>query len=194
MTTAANGMEEILRKLNEAESNAKHIKEERAKGNVVVKSDSQEMYNILSKLEKATETASKTVVKEAQKNPVIATGAIKENTVTMGNYVVTMEKQSVVKGISKKFYHIDCNGQRLYSNIALFETAMGVLKFLIEDKSPDKIIELDNMYGGALQEAAHYKMKAKRVTESFDFDLAQAKQQSAVTKMSTIKQKIKASI
>lgn len=194
MTTAANGMEEILRKLNEAESSAKHIKEERAKGNVVVKSDSQEMYNILSKLEKATETASKTVVKEAQKNPVIATGAIKENTVTMGDYVVTMEKQSVVKGISKKFYHIDCNGQRLYSNIALFETAMGVLKFLIEDKSPDKIIELDNMYGGALQEAAHYKMKAKRVTESFDFDLAQAKQQSAVTKMSTIKKKIKASI
>jgi hypothetical protein len=194
MTTAANGMEEILRKLNEAESNAEHIREERAKGNVVVKSDSQEMYNILSKLEKATETASKTVVKEAQKNPVVATGAIKENTVTMGNYVVTMEKQSVVKGISKKFYHIDCNGQRLYSNIALFETAMGVLKFLIEDKSPDKIIELDNMYGGALQEAAHYKMKAKRVTESFDFDLAQAKQQSAVTKMSTIKQKIKASI
>lgn len=194
MATAANGMEEILRKLNEAESNAQHIREERAKGNVVVKSDAQEMYNILSKLEKATETASKTVVKEAQKNPVVATGAIKENTVTMGNYVVTMEKQSVVKGISKKFYHIDCNGQRLYSNIALFETAMSVLKFLIEDKSPDKIIELDNMYGGALQEAAHYKMKAKRVTESFDFDLAQAKQQSAVTKMSTIKQKIKASI
>ena len=71
---------------------------------------------------------------------------------------------------------------------------MGVVKYLIEDKDPTKIIELDNMYGGALQEAAHYKIKTKRVTESFDFDIAQAKQQSAVTKMSSIKKKIKLAI
>ena len=109
----------------------------------------------------------------------------------MGDYKVTMEKQSVVKGISKKFYHIDCNGERLYSDIALFESAMIVVMKLIEDKDVDKILELDNMYCGALQEAAHYKMKSKKVNESFKFDLAQAKQQSAVTRMTKIKNQIK---
>ena len=193
-TPESKGMEEILQKLNNAHQNAEHVKTERAKGNTVVRAEAQEMFNILSKLEDATSKASKSVVAEAKKNPVVATGAIKENTVSMGDYKVTMEKQTVVKGISKTFYHIDCNGERVYSDIALFESAMGVVKYLIEDKDPTKIIELDNMYGGALQEAAHYKIKTKRVTESFDFDIAQAKQQSAVTKMSSIKKKIKLAI
>lgn len=190
-TPAAKGMEDIIRKLNNAQENAEHIKQERAKGNVVVREDAQEMFNILSKLEQATAEASKTVVAEAKTDPVVATGAIKEDSVSMGDYKVTMEKQSVVKGISKKFYHIDCNGERLYSDIALFESAMIVVMKLIEDKDVDKILELDNMYCGALQEAAHYKMKSKKVNESFKFDLAQAKQQSAVTRMTKIKNQIK---
>tara|TARA_B100000035_G_scaffold314094_1_gene329430 strand:+ start:6170 stop:6757 length:588 start_codon:yes stop_codon:yes gene_type:complete len=190
-TPAAKGMEDIIRKLNNAQENAEHVKQERAKGNVVVREDAQEMFNILSKLEQATAEASKTVVAEAKTDPVVATGAIKEDSVSMGDYKVTMEKQSVVKGISKKFYHIDCNGERLYSDIALFESAMIVVMKLIEDKDVDKILELDNMYCGALQEAAHYKMKSKKVNESFKFDLAQAKQQSAVTRMTKIKNQIK---
>ena len=149
------------------------------------------MFNILSKLEQATTEASKTVVAESKKDPVVATGAIQENTVSMCGYNVVMEKQSVVKGISKKFYHIDHNGERLYSDIALFESAMIVVMKLIEDKDVDKILELDNMYCGALQEAAHYKVKSKKVTESFKFDIAQAKQQSAVTRMTKIKNQIK---
>ena len=192
-TPAAKGMEEILRKLNSAQENAEHIKEERAKGNVVVREDAQEMFNILSKLEQATTQASKKVVAEAKKDPMVATGAIKEDTVSMGNYRLTMEKQTVVKGISKKFYHIDCNGERIHENIALFETAMIVMKNLLEEKDVSKIISLDEMYCGALEEAAHYKMKSKRVTESFEFDIAQAKQQSAVTKMNKIKNQIKSS-
>ncbi len=190
-TPAAKGMEDIIRKLNNAQENAEHVKQERAKGNVVVREDAQEMFNILSKLEQATAEASKTVVAEAKTDPVVATGAIKEDSVSMGDYKVTMEKQSVVKGISKKFYHIDCNGERLYSDIALFESAMIVVMKLIEDKDVDKILELDNMYCGALQEAAHYKMKSKKVNESFKIDLAQAKQQSAVTRMTKIKNQIK---
>lgn len=190
-TPEVQGMEEILRKLNNAQENAEHIKEERAKGNTVVREDAQEMFNILSKLEQATTQASKTVVAEAKTDPVVATGAIREDTVSMGEYRLTMEKQTVVKGISKKFYHIDCNGERIHENVALFESAMLIMKGLLEDKSVDKIVELDDMYCGALQEAAHYKAKSKRVTESFDFDLAQAKQQSAVQRMSKLKRQIK---
>ena len=44
--TAAKGMED-QRKLNNAQENAEHIKQERAKGNVVVREDAQEMFNIL---------------------------------------------------------------------------------------------------------------------------------------------------
>lgn len=190
-TPEAKGMEEILRKLQNAQDNAEHIKEERAKGNTVVREDAQEMFNILSKLEKATAQASKTVVAEAKTDPVVATGAIQQNTVSMGNYTVTMEKQTVVKGISKKFYHIDCNGERIHENVALFESAMLIMKGLLEGEDVSKIVELDDMYCGALQEAAHYKAKSKRVTESFDFDLAQAKQQSAVQRMSKLKRQIK---
>lgn len=190
-TQEAKGMEEILRKLQNAQDNAEHIKEERAKGNPVVREDAQEMFNILSKLEQATAEASKTVVAEAKTDPVVATGAIQQNTVSMGNYTVTMEKQTVVKGISKKFYHIDCNGERIHENVALFESAMLIIKGLLEGNDVSKIIELDDMYCGALQEAAHYKIKSKRVTEAFDFDLAQAKQQSAVTRMSKLKKQIK---
>lgn len=190
-TPEAKGMEEILRKLQNAQDNAEHTKEERAKGNVVVREDAQEMFNILSKLEQATAQASKTVVAEAKTDPVVATGAIQQDTVSMGDYRLTMEKQSIAKGISKKFYHIDCNGERIHENVALFESAMLIMKGLLEGEDVSKIVELDDMYCGALQEAAHYKAKSKRVTESFDFDLAQAKQQTAVQRMSKLKKQIK---
>lgn len=190
-TPEAKGMEEILRKLQNAQDNAEHIKEERARGNIVVREDAQEMFNILSKLEQATAQASKTVVAEAKTDPVVATGAIQQDTVSMGDYRLTMEKQSIAKGISKKFYHIDCNGERIHENVALFESAMLIMKSLLEGEDVSKIVELDDMYCGALQEAAHYKAKSRRVTESFDFDLAQAKQQTAVQRMSKLKKQIK---
>lgn len=188
----AQGMEDILKKLQNAQDNADHIQEERSSGNIVVAKNSQEMFNILSKLEEATTAASKKVIQESKTDPVLATGSIKENRVTVGAFNVIMEKQTVIKGVSKTFYHIEEDNERIYSDIALYESAMGIVKgMLFNDKNVSRIVELDSRYSSALQEAAHYKMKSKRLTESFDFDIAQAKQRQASQKMSKLKSLIK---
>lgn len=194
MSSESKSMEDILKKLNEAHNNADYVKEERAKGNVIVNENAKEMFNILSKLEEATANASKTVVEESKKDIGVAVGNKIGNTVSMGNYSVILEKKEVIKGVTKTFYHIENDGKRVYEDIGLFESAMGIVKGLLFDSKSsviNKIVELDERYCISLQEAAMHKVKAKTLTESVKQDIAIAKQGNAVHRMSELKKQIK---
>ena len=80
--------------------------------------------------------------------------------------------------------------------MALFETAMGIVKGLLFDNNSkvERLLELDNRYASTLQEAATYKMKCKTIVESYKHDIAMAKQGAAVSKMKEIKKQIKSAL
>lgn len=159
-----------------------------------VSTDAVEMFNILNRLNEA-----------ASKNQVVvdATDAYNEqqdydsNKVSMdGKFNIEMEKQDVVPGVAKTFYNItDHNGDKIYEYIALFESAMLVIKGLMVGKVNIKtVVEMDRRYASCLAEAALYKQKAKVLSESVKRDLALTKQTVAIDKMKMYKKKIKSMI
>ena len=157
-----------------------------------VSSDAVEMFNILNRLNEAQNK--KEVVVEA-------TSAVAEtydnDTISLnGKYNIQMEKQNVVPGVAKTFYNItDHTGEVIYEDIALFESAMLIVKGLMVGKVQIKtVLDLDERYASHLAEAALYKQKAKRLTESVKKDLALTKQGVAVDKMKMYKRRIKSMI
>jgi hypothetical protein len=98
--------------------------------------------------------------------------------------------------MTKTFYNIKEGDEIIYNQIALFETAMGIVKGLLfeKDSKVERLLDLDNRYSSALAEAATFKMKAKTLTESSKIDIAMAKQGSALQKMKSIKNQIKSSL
>lgn len=187
-------MMKILQNLENAQSIHEKKIEDRAKGKHVVNESSQEMYDILKRLEDATTNVSKQLVTEAKTNTKTAAGLIKDSSITMGSYNVVMEKKNVTEKYRKTYYTITDNKSNvIHEDIALFESAMGILKELVTGKTVNtkKIIELDNQYATKLQEAAYHKQRASTITESFKKDIALAKQSTAMSKLSGIKKQIK---
>ena len=193
MTSDSQEMLKILQNLENAENREPKVTPE---GNTIpanVSNDAQEMYNILNKLQTATETATKKVIKETKNDPNLSAATFKEDNINVnGQYSIDIVKKSVAQGISKKFYNIsDANGI-LYKDICLFESAMGIIKSLMEGNGKlNKILDLDGRYGSYLAEAAMYKVKVKTLKESYKQDIALAKQTSALSKMTSYKKQIK---
>ena len=187
-----NDMLNILQKLEEAKNN-KTPSIDGTKSYSVSK-DAAGMLNILEKLEAATTSAAQTIVTESKEDITLSAGAIQNNTVTVGKYNVVMEKKVVVEGIKKTFYSVtDKKGDVIYGDIALFESAMGIVKGLLfnKDHAINKIVTLDSRYGSHLSEAALYQYKAKTLKEEYKKDVAVAKQSHSISKMTQIKKQIK---
>jgi|15BtaG_2_1085339.scaffolds.fasta_scaffold00262_20 hypothetical protein len=186
-------MEEILAKMQNAQANAEHIREERAQGNVVVSESAQEMYDILAKLQNATnDSASKLVINEDVK----LNDSTHNTTVGIGGSLnIVLEKQNVY-GFKKTYYTITENDKPIVSSLALFESAMAIIKLKLRENKIsstklDRIIELDTLYCTKFDEAARYKQRAKAINESAKQDVYMAKHSVAVGKMRSLKSQIK---
>ena len=187
-------MEQIMAKMNNAVANADQIKADRAEGKVVVNESNKEMFDILQKLQNATASATKKMITESPIESAVTTK--KEKTISMGEYIIEMERVDVAPKIYKTYYNISKGGQKVHT-LALFESAMTVLKSYVTDgktEARNKIIALDEKYDSYLQEAAQHKSRAKQVTESFKRDVYTAKQGQAVSKMRAVKREIKSLI
>ena len=160
-----------------------------------VSPDAKEMFNILSKLQEAHTSATAQVVNEAINNDVNnATALYDDNQINMGSVNITMVKKKLVPGINKTYYNIYERGELVHEEIALFETAMGVVKYLVGQTKRDniaKLIDYDTQYASALYESALHKERAKTLTESYKKDIALAKHGKCVSKMKNIKRSIK---
>lgn len=190
-------MLKILQNLENAQSIHEKKIEDRAQGKHVVNENSQEMYNILKRLEDATTNVSKQIAQEARTDTKAATGLMHNSAINMGGFSVLMEKKSVTGKYKKTYYTItDSTGNVLHEDVALFESAMGILKELVSGKTSNtkKIIDLDNSYASHLQEAAYHKERSVMITEGYKKDIALAKQSSAMSKLSGIKKQIKSLI
>jgi hypothetical protein len=197
------GMQDILDKLNAAAENHqnKQVTESDnsdSKPVANVSKDAKAMYDILSKLETATKTAATEVAKRAETDTsLITAGAVRsQDSIDIdGNYKIQLVERKVINGVKKKFYNIeDSAGDVLYEELALFESAMGVVKNLMFDKGEskiEKIVQLDERYASYLTEAAMYKHKSMSLTESYKTDVYVAKQGNAMHKLQTIKKQIK---
>jgi len=203
-TEEVKGMMDIIAKLNEsAEAEptaAQKVKNEKNKPSPTilgsVSKNAEGMLSILQKLDEATTQVTKEIVKESENDIELSAIDKKGDTVRVNNYEITMEKTIIVPGIKKTFYNIKEGDEIIHSELALFETAMGVVKGLLfdNDSKVNRLLELDNRYASSLQEAATYKMKCKTIVESSKHDIAMAKQGAAVYKMKEIKKQIKSTL
>lgn len=201
------GMQDILDKLNaaaETHHNSTQVNESTettpAEHTANVSKNAKGMYDILAKLEAATKTAATEVALEAEHDTsMITAGAVRNRETDSidvdGNYKIQLVEKNVIEGVKKKFYNIeDSTGTVLHKELALFESAMGIVKNLMFDKGEhkiDKIVQLDDRYASNLQEAAMYKHKSITLTESYKTDVYVAKQGNAMHKLQSIKKQIK---
>ena len=149
------GMKELIQKLNESSKIPTTDNEQKSnpelKANLLnsVRKDDQGMYDILQRLDEATTKVAEEAVEEAYDDPMMAVATKKGNSVKIAEYEITMDKQQVVPGIKKTFYTIKEDGEVLHEQIALFETAMGVVKGLMHGKTGNikQLLDLDIRYG-----------------------------------------------
>ena len=95
----------------------------------------------------------------------------------------------VREGKRKNFYNIYEHNELLHKDIALFESAMGIVKNLLGNKSQkaNDIEKADMQYNNALYEVYMFKSKAKN---KINEDVMLAKMSNAKRKMVDAKQKI----
>ena len=202
MTPEAKEMMKILQNLEKANSveqndvstSTVNNTQENVPSNI--REDAKEMYNILSKLEKAQTEATRQVIMETESGGDIKTtaGFKKDNTIDIAEFKVVLEKKNINENYRKTFYAIHDDEGIVYSDIALFESAMAIVKKLIGETKQDninKIIKLDNRYATLLAESADHKSRMKKVNESFKKDIISAKHSDTIVKMRETKASIK---
>lgn len=184
-------MQDILDKLANASTKATTEKSSSGvPGNV--SEDAQEMYKILNNLQNATESGAKRLVTESEPAPVVeeTTG----NSFGFGDLNVRLTKTNVY-GFKKTYYTVTEGSTNITEELALFESAMAVIKLSLSDNVNNtkiqRIVDLDEQYSNKFNEAASYKKRAKTITESVKQDVFMAKHSVAVEKMKNIKAQIK---
>lgn len=192
MSEESKAMLDILQKLDAAHNAPAEFKKSNP-GSPTGRPEVDEMYNILSKLQEATTSvASDLVIKEDKVNTLKPIN--EEAQVSIKDFKVVLN-DSVIHGYKKTYYTVMEGDEALYEEIALFETAMGVVKELLKDKCNEikiqRVLDLDEKYGAHLVESTMYKRKMKTITESAKYDIYSAKHGSASEKMRQIKAQIK---
>tara|TARA_B110000881_G_scaffold99180_1_gene87228 strand:+ start:408 stop:1007 length:600 start_codon:yes stop_codon:yes gene_type:complete len=196
MNKESQDMLKILQNLENA-SNNKTAPVVDATGNSVptnISQDATEMYNILAKLHKvqdATDSAATNIVTESER--LIESVNKATESVGIDTFNIVLEQHNI-SGYVKTYYTVAENGVRIYENLALFESAMAIIKnelFKNDVNKSKAILEYDSRYASALEEAAKQKRRQKTLTESIESDIAAAKHSVATEKMHKMKIAIK---
>ena len=192
-TEEVQGMMDIINKLNESVKPSNEESKPIVNKLAGVSKNAKGMLEILQKLDEATTKVTKNIIKESRDDIELAAMNKKGNSVKVEKFEIVLEKARVVPGIKKTFYNIKEGNKTLYKQIALFETAMAIVKGLLFDNNSkvDRLLELDCKYRSALTEAAEHRVRCKTITETNKLDIAMAKQSHAVYKMRDIKNQIK---
>jgi len=152
--------------------------------------ETKAMQDILSKLNSVDKTT-KIVAERAERDidlNVAINQKITENSVSVQNYRIDIVLQKF-GGKQKRFYNICEDKNIIHKDIALFETAMGIVKNLMlnKDSKVNDLVKADLEYNNALYEVYMYKMKARK---SINEDVMLAKMSAAQNRLHTAKQNI----
>ena len=153
-------------------------------------SDTQNMLDILKKLQ-SVDTTTKVVAERAERDidlNLAINQKVTENSISVSKYRIDIVPRSFGHK-KKRFYDIYENNKLLHKDIALFETAMGVVKNLMLNKNQkvEDLIKLDMDYNNSLYEVYMYKSKAKNAINE---DIMIAKMSQAQSKLYSAKQNI----
>lgn len=153
--------------------------------------NTKSMYDILNKLGSVDNT-SRIVAERADKDidlKVAINSKVTENSVSVQNYRIDIVLQEFA-GKQKKFYNIVEGNKIIHQELALFETAMGVVKNLMGNKSSkvNELVRYDYDYANSLYEVYTHnsRIKSGKINE----DIAVAKLSNAKEKMQHAKNKI----
>ena len=145
------------------------------------------LYDIINTFDKT----SKQLNERAESNVdlrVAMTQQTQENSVSVQQYKIEVVQQQFADK-RKNFYNIYEHNELIHKDIALFESAMGIVKNLLGN-TPQKandIEKADMQYNNALYEVYMFKSKAKvKINE----DVMLAKMSNAKRKMAEAKSKI----
>ena len=151
----------------------------------------KQMFDILSKLNSVDKTT-RIVAERAEKDidlKVAINSKVTENSVSVQNYRIDIVLQEFA-GKQKKFYNVVDGNKIIHQELALFETAMGVVKNLMSNKSSkvNELVRHDHDYANNLYEvyAHNSRIKSGKINE----DIAVAKLSNAKEKMQHAKNKI----
>ena len=119
---------------------------------------------------------------------VAMTQKTQDNSISVQQYKIDIESKPFA-GRNKNFYHIYEHNELLYEDIALFESAMGILKNLMQNKNQRgaEIEKADVAYNNALYEVYMFK---SRIKASVNEDVMLAKLSQAQNKLGEAKAKI----
>ena len=119
---------------------------------------------------------------------VAMTQKTQENSVSVQQYRIDVIQEDFADK-KKNFYNIYEHNELLYKDIALFESAMGIVKNLMRGRSQSvkDIEKADLDYNNALYEVYMFKSKSKRPNNQ---DVMLAKLDHAQSKLSEAKSKI----
>lgn len=117
-----------------------------------------------------------------------------ERGVRIGDYEVIVEKHDC-GGLKRNYYTIldREEDEVVYSDIAMFESAMSIIKRLILGKHTNKcetIAKLDEEYDRHLLEAYGYKYRLKKSLDVVKRDVYEAKYSNAMAKVKDTKERI----
>ena len=152
--------------------------------------DTQDMLDILKKLQGVDKTT-KVVAERAEQDidlNLAINQKVTEDSISVSKYRIDIVPRSFANK-KKRFYDIYESNKLLHKDIALFETAMGVVKNLMlnKNKKVDDLIKLDLEYNNSLYEVYMYKSKAKTAINE---DIMLAKMSQAQNKLYSAKQNI----
>lgn len=162
--------------------------------------EAKAMYDILSKLNKANpkmmsekvETVYHQLNEAAERDvdlQVAMTSKIEESSVTVQNYRIDIVLNEFA-GREKRFYNIVETGTNriVHQELALFETAMGIVKKYMTGKSGiEDLVRFDTDYANSLYEVWSHTARAKR---GINEDISIAKADAAKRRVSEAKSKI----
>ena len=148
------------------------------------------MHDILSKL-KSVDKTTKIVAERAERDidlNVAINQKITENSVSVQNYRIDIVLRKFA-GKQKRFYNICEDNIIIHKDIALFETAMCIVKNLMLNKlkKVEDLLKEDLNYNNALYEVYMFKTKARK---SINEDVMLAKMSAAQNRLHSAKSKI----
>ena len=148
------------------------------------------MHDILTKL-KGVDKTTKIVAERAETDidlNVAINQKITENSVSVQNYRIDIVLHKFADK-QKRFYNICEDNKIIHKDIALFETAMGIVKNLMlnKHKKVEDLLKEDLNYNNALYEVYMYKTKAKKTLNE---DVMLAKMSAAQNRLHSAKSKI----
>lgn len=152
---------------------------------------------LVEKFNQVTTKSAHDLIERSKTDAEIAVALTTEKTdrgIRIGDYEIVVERHDC-SGLKRNYYTILDNEDNsvVYTDIAMFETAMSIVKRLTLGKNTfkcDIVAKLDEEYDRYLLEAYGYKYRLKKNLDTVKRDVYEAKYSNAMAKVKDTRERI----